>query len=118
MTGDRVRPSIGSETSLATLYGKALDAGVDNSILRDTFAEEAVRHLDYEFARLKLPKDAAITLPLRAKHLDGWTREFLEANPVSTVLHLGCGLDSRVYRIDPPETVSWYDVDLPDVIAL
>ena len=36
----------------------------------------------------------------------------------STVLHLGCGLDSRVFRIDPPATVRWYDVDLPDVIDL
>jgi O-methyltransferase involved in polyketide biosynthesis len=34
------------------------------------------------------------------------------------VLHLGCGLDSRVFRIDPPATVRWYDVDLPDVIEL
>jgi O-methyltransferase involved in polyketide biosynthesis len=34
------------------------------------------------------------------------------------VLHLGCGLDSRVFRIDPPSTVRWYDVDYPDVIEL
>jgi O-methyltransferase involved in polyketide biosynthesis len=34
------------------------------------------------------------------------------------VLHLGCGLDSRVYRIDPPPTVSWFDVDYPEVIDL
>jgi O-methyltransferase involved in polyketide biosynthesis len=55
---------------------------------------------------------------LRAKHLDGWAREFLEAHREATVLHLGCGLDSRVFRIDPPSTVRWYDVDLPDVIDL
>jgi O-methyltransferase involved in polyketide biosynthesis len=53
-----------------------------------------------------------------AKQLDGWTREFLAAHPDATVLHLGCGLDSRVFRIDPPATVRWYDVDLPDVIEL
>jgi O-methyltransferase involved in polyketide biosynthesis len=34
------------------------------------------------------------------------------------VLHLGCGLDSRVFRIDPPATVRWYDVDMPDVIEI
>ena len=54
----------------------------------------------------------------RAKHLDGWTREFLAAHPAATVLHLGCGLDSRVFRIDPSATVRWYDVDLPEVIEL
>jgi O-methyltransferase involved in polyketide biosynthesis len=34
------------------------------------------------------------------------------------VLHLGCGLDTRVYRIDRPSTVDLYDIDLPDVIGL
>lgn len=24
-------------------------------------------------------------------------------------LHLGCGLDARVYRIDPTATVDWYE---------
>jgi O-methyltransferase involved in polyketide biosynthesis len=67
---------------------------------------------------LKLPSGAAISLPVRAKHLDGWTREFLAAHPRSTVLHLGCGLDTRVYRVDPPAGARWYDVDLPAVIEL
>jgi O-methyltransferase involved in polyketide biosynthesis len=34
------------------------------------------------------------------------------------VLHLGCGLDSRVYRVDPPPGVRWFDVDYPEVIDL
>jgi len=34
------------------------------------------------------------------------------------VLNLGCGLDTRVTRIDPPAAVSWFDVDFPDVIQL
>ena len=55
---------------------------------------------------------------MRAKHLDGWTREFLAANPRATVLHLGCGLDSRVFRVDPPSGVRWFDIDFPDVIEL
>jgi O-methyltransferase involved in polyketide biosynthesis len=34
------------------------------------------------------------------------------------VLHLGCGLDTRVYRIHPPASVSWFDIDLPEIIEL
>jgi O-methyltransferase involved in polyketide biosynthesis len=34
------------------------------------------------------------------------------------VLHLACGLDTRIFRINPPETVRWVDVDYPDIIAL
>lgn len=107
-----------NETYLHTLYGKALDSRADNPILGDTFADEVVRHIDFDFERLKIPKGSSISVPVRAKHLDQWTREFLAANPDSTVLNLGCGLDSRVFRIDPPAGVRWYDVDLPDVIEL
>jgi O-methyltransferase involved in polyketide biosynthesis len=31
-------------------------------------------------------------------------------------LNLGCGLDTRISRINPPSTVSWFDVDFPEVI--
>jgi O-methyltransferase involved in polyketide biosynthesis len=106
------------ETYLPTLYGKALDNRAEHPILGDRFADEVVRRIDFDFAKLHLAQGGEVTLPMRAKHLDGWAREFLNAHPVSTVLHLGCGLDSRVFRINPPATVRWYDVDLPDVIEL
>src|SRR5438874_9698721 len=106
------------ETYLATLYGKALDAAAPNPILGDRFAADAVARIDYDFRQLKLPSGGDITLPVRARHFDQWTRAFLAANPASTVLHLGCGLDTRVYRIDPDPQVRWFDVDYPDVIAL
>lgn len=55
---------------------------------------------------------------MRAKLLDRWTREFLALHADATVLHLGCGLDSRVQRIDPGPGVRWFDVDQPQVIEL
>jgi O-methyltransferase involved in polyketide biosynthesis len=95
-----------------------LDAAVEHPILGDRFAADAVARIDYDFRELKLPNGGEITLPLRAWHFDQWTRAFLAVNPESTVLHLGCGLDTRVYRIDPGPKVRWFDVDFPDVIAL
>jgi O-methyltransferase involved in polyketide biosynthesis len=118
MEAEKVRLTKEKETYLATLYGKAMDAAVENPILGDRFAADAVARIDYDFKALKLPKGGEITLPMRAWHFDQWTRAFLAANPESTVLHLGCGLDTRVYRIDPGAKVRWFDVDLPDVIAL
>src|SRR6185436_12046161 len=89
-----------------------------NPILGDRFAADAVARIDYDFKELKLPSGGEISLPIRAKHFDQWTRAFLAANPEATVLHLGCGLDTRVYRINPGPQVRWFDVDFPDVIAL
>jgi O-methyltransferase involved in polyketide biosynthesis len=34
------------------------------------------------------------------------------------VLHLGSGLDSRYFRLDPGPGVEWYDIDYPDVAEL
>src|SRR5262245_2012463 len=82
------------ETYLATLYGKALDASAADPILNDRFAADAVARIDYDFTELKLPQGGEITLPIRARHFDTWTRAFLAANPQANVLHLGCGLDT------------------------
>ncbi len=118
MDAEKVRLTKEKETYLATLYGKAMDAAAERPILGDRLAAEAVARIDYDFTKLKLPRGADISLPMRALHFDRWTRAFLAANPDSTVLHLGCGLDTRVFRIDPGPGVRWFDVDFPDVIAL
>ena len=52
-----------------------------------------------------------------------WTRERglgpgEEASYQREREHLGAGLDTQVFRIDPPSKVDWYDVDDPEVIAV
>ncbi len=66
---------------LSTIYGKALDARAEHPILGDRFAEDAIRRIDFDFDKLAVGGDAAITLPMRAKFFDDWTREFLDAYP-------------------------------------
>jgi O-methyltransferase involved in polyketide biosynthesis len=64
-------------------------------------------------------KDIGCTIiATRAATFDLLTNRYLADHPDATVLHLGCGMDSRVFRIDPPASVQWYDVDYPDVIDL
>ena len=106
------------QTMLATLYAKALDADADNSLLRDTWAKDVVRRIDYDWRKTTITPRNAIGVTLRTVHFDNWAREFLAAHERATVLHLGCGLDSRAFRLDPGPAVEWYDVDYPDVIAL
>jgi O-methyltransferase involved in polyketide biosynthesis len=106
------------ETLLITLWAKAGESLLSDSLLKDRFAAEAAARIDYDFARLKVDRDLMVGLAMRAHTLDGWTRDFLACHDDALVLHLGCGLDSRVFRIDPPANVSWYDVDYPEVIAL
>jgi O-methyltransferase involved in polyketide biosynthesis len=107
-----------AQTMLTTLYLKALDADFARPILGDRYAKEAVARLDYDWRDLGIGRKWAPLVTVRAAQYDLWATQFLAAHSDSTVVHLGCGLDSRVYRLDPGPDVEWYDVDYPAVIAL
>jgi O-methyltransferase involved in polyketide biosynthesis len=104
------------ETLLITLYAKAMDNCSKNPILNDVKAEELLDQIDYDFEKLKGFGNEIMVI--RAKQMDMWLNKFLEKNPNSTVLNLGCGLDTRISRIHPSSSVNWFDVDFPEVIDL
>jgi O-methyltransferase involved in polyketide biosynthesis len=106
------------QTALATLYARAQESSAANSILGDSAAIAAVDRLNYDFSTLHTSRRDQKTTAVRAKAYDSWARRFLAAEPTGVILNLGCGLDTRVYRVDPPATARWYDIDLPDVVAL
>jgi methyltransferase (TIGR00027 family) len=126
MTNDKIQFTKEKETMLMTLSGRAIQNQWKNPILRDPWAEEAMRHIDYDMSKQltgvaswSMWKDIGpAIIATRAATFDLLTTRFLADHPDATVLHVGCGMDSRVFRIDPPAGVQWFDVDYPDVIAL
>jgi hypothetical protein len=105
-------------TMLITLYARVLQSRSADPILRDPWGEEAVGRIDYDFEALHVSRWDSLSIAMRARQFDVLTCEFLGRHPDATVLHLGCGLDSRVYRVDSPPGVRWFEVDYPDVIEL
>jgi len=105
------------ETLLITLYAKAIDNRSKNPILHDVKADQLVGMIDYDFTKLNSWGNDNLIV-VRAKQYDDWIQQFIKRNPVCVVLHLGCGLDTRVTRINPPSTVHWFDIDFPEVIQL
>jgi O-methyltransferase involved in polyketide biosynthesis len=111
------------ETLFVPLLGKAEESRRPNPILRDPKAEEIIKTVNYDFSKLNVPIQSRTTLAMRAKKLDDVVRAYLAtasavpsaASPL--VLHLGCGLDSRVLRVGNPP-IPWYDLDYPAVIDL
>lgn len=116
MDREKITLTGAQETMLATLYGKALDSRSPNSILRDHDADKVVQRIDYDFGKTGIRATTAAGVALRAKQLDDWTAEFLAEHRQATVLHLGCGLDTRVQRLAPSSSVRWFDVDYPEVL--
>ncbi|WP_437190617.1 class I SAM-dependent methyltransferase [Planctomicrobium sp. SH527] len=106
------------QTLFITLLAKAAESQLPDSLLHDEFARRAANELDIDTTKIRLPHDGKIAIAVRAKILDDWTRQFLNRYSDATVLHLGCGLDSRFYRLGAPATVRWFNVDFPDVIQM
>jgi O-methyltransferase involved in polyketide biosynthesis len=108
-------------TNLGTLYLRAYGSRLKESVLGDRAPTEAVDRINYDFVRMRRsvhPWGNRFLVALRARQLDTWADDFLRRNPDTVVLHLGCGLDNRPFRLDVPSGVSWFDVDVPEVIRL
>jgi O-methyltransferase involved in polyketide biosynthesis len=126
MTTDKIQFTKEKETMLMTLSGRAIQSQWKNPILHDPWAEEAMRHIDYDISKQykgvgswSMWKDIGCTvIATRAATFDLLTTRFLSDHPDAVVLQVGCGMDSRVFRINPPASVEWFDVDYPDVIDL
>ena len=126
MTTEKIPFTKEKETMLMTLSGRAIQSQWEHPVLRDPWAEEAMRHIDYDMSQsLKgvsswgiWKKIGPTIIATRAATFDLLTTRYLADHPDAAVLHVGCGMDSRVFRVDPPTTVQWFDVDYPDVIDL
>jgi O-methyltransferase involved in polyketide biosynthesis len=113
------------ESLFLTLVGRALDSRLPRPFLGDAMADEIITAVGYNLAKfpalnMKIldPKSRVFDIAVRAKRIDELVRGFVVRHPDAVVLDLGAGLDSRMFRVDPPQTVDWYDIDFPEVIAL
>ena len=113
-TSVKVKLTPEQETLLITLYAKAQP---DNPLLFDPKALDILERVDYDFSRLRVPYKTVVLVCQRAKKLDAVARDFMGAHPDGVVVHLGCGLDSRFWRVDNG-LVHWYDLDMAPVVEL
>lgn len=102
------------ETLLIPLYAKAQPG---NRLFYDPKAREILEQVDYDFSRLRVPYKTVLLVCQRAKKLDAISRSFMNKMDDVLVLHLGCGLDGRFWRVDDGKVI-WYDLDRPVVIDL
>ncbi|WP_163737387.1 class I SAM-dependent methyltransferase [Mycobacterium gallinarum] len=105
---------------LCMLYLRACESQVERPILGDHMAAQDVARIEYDFERIhRFVRPAAnqYMVALRSSQFDAWIAEYLDREPEAVVLHLGCGLHSRAFRLGAGR-VRWFDVDLPQVIAL
>lgn len=103
-----------NKTLYITLYGKAY-VSRKGIILSDKKAEEIWSKEGFELKGKSKSKWLAYFMGMRSTVFDSWVKEKMTENKDSAVIHIGCGMDSRVLRVGT-NNHKWYDVDFPEVI--
>ena len=102
-----------NKTLYIPLYGKAYVSG-RGIILDDKRAEEIWQSAELKLSGKSKSKWLAFYMGMRSRVFDEWVRH-RTAEGEHTVIHVGCGLDSRATRVGMSRG-TWYDVDFPSVI--
>ena len=103
-----------NKTLYIPLYGKAY-VSRKGIILNDKKAEEIWAAEGFALGGKSRSKWLAYYMGMRSAVFDDWLRKQLVDIKDTLVIHIGCGMDSRVQRVGIRD-LCWYDVDFPDVI--
>lgn len=104
-----------NQTLYIPLYGKAW-VSRQGILLKDPKAEEIWEKEGFPLKRKSRSRWLAYYMAMRAAVFDSWTDKQMAHHPGATVVHIGCGMDSRVLRVGNNRHL-WFDLDFPDVIA-
>jgi O-methyltransferase involved in polyketide biosynthesis len=102
------------ETMLVPLYFKAKETR-ENGIFRDEKAVELVERIQYDFSRFDQDKRTQAGIAARSIIFDEIVHRLLQQHKDLVIVNLGAGLDTREERF---KQVKWYQVDLPQSIAV
>ena len=103
-----------NNTLFIPLFGKSL-VSKKGIILKDEKAEYIWEKEQFPLKRKSKSKWLAYYTAMRARVFDDWLKERLELAPDAIVLHIGCGMDSRIERVGN-QGRAWFDIDFPEVI--
>lgn len=108
-------------TMLIPLWARAVEQIHKDPIIVDGKSVETMSLLGYGLDYLDMQKQrmSQIGCCLRGKWIDDEVKKFIDENDIVQVIQLGAGLDARYQRIGDNERIKyWYDLDLPDAMAV
>ncbi len=103
-----------NKTLYIPLYGKAY-VSKKGIILADKKAEEIWAAEGFVLKGKSKSKWLAYYMGMRSAVFDNRLREQMSDDENAVVIHIGCGMDSRVLRVGT-DGHAWYDVDFAEVI--
>lgn len=105
-----------SDTALMVAACRALETEEPDAFARDPFAARLAGERGFAILNgLSWSMILRFGMAVRTRFLDDLLAEAL-ADSVTTVLSVGCGLDTRPWRLELPPDLRWIEVDFPDVL--
>jgi O-methyltransferase involved in polyketide biosynthesis len=107
-----------ARTLLVPLACRAIESIRPDAILHDPHAVALYDNLhgSRDFLMGMSEHDRLFSV-MRMRQFDTIARSFLARNPGGLVVDIGCGLDTRFFRLDDGQ-MNWLGLDLPEVISL
>jgi O-methyltransferase involved in polyketide biosynthesis len=105
-----------SETLLIPLHHRVQNSRAGDSGFKDEMAERFHDAIEYDWKKFEGRLGLRTAMAARTGILDEHVRTFIDGHPDGLIVNLGCGLDTRFYRLDNG-TIVWVEIDLPDVIS-
>ncbi len=103
-----------NKTLYIPLYGKSY-VSKKGLIIEDKKAEAIWAAEGFSLKGKSKSKWLAYYMGVRSAVFDEWLKKQMSETPDAVIIHIGCGMDSRIIRVGA-EKHKWYDVDFPEVI--
>ncbi len=106
-----------SDTALMVAACRALETEMEDAFVRDPFAARLAGERGFAILR-EMPHSNLVSfgVAVRIRFIDELLLEAMAANPITTVLSVGCGLDTRPWRLDLPSNLRWIEIDFADML--
>lgn len=106
-----------SDTALWVATYRAMESERPDALFRDPFARRLAGERGAAIVRA-MPHGARMAWPMivRTRVIDEIVTRLVNEQGADAVLNLAAGLDARPWRLALPETLHWYDVDLPAML--
>ncbi len=112
-----------SETALITLKARVQEAEKEEPVIRDEVGQECLAQIrpllpvetQNRILNKSLPSSLTRYIALRARKYDTYAKAFIAENRAGLVVSLGCGFDTRYWRVSD-KAWNYIELDLPEVI--
>lgn len=105
------------DTALMVAACRAHETELEDAYVRDPFAARLAGQRGPAILQA-LPHSNVVRLgiAIRTRFVDELLLEALRDNPITTVLSVGCGLDTRPWRLDISPDLRWIEIDFAEML--